>query len=493
MKHSKTPVFSQNLELLSGLSPEGLWYHFSVLCDIARESKNETAIADYIMELAQSKGYSCERDSLHNLVVYVPATLGYEDRPPICLQSHIDMVCLKDDNVESVFPITLQRGGNSGNILRATGTTLGADNGIGVAGMMTLMVDKTIPHVALELLFTTQEEIGLVGAEALDSSWITSKQIINLDSEEEGIIFVGCAGGGRIIGTFENKNLSRIHSQSEVYQLSVKNFKGGHSGTEIHLGHGNAISVLADLIKDMKILQPSIISFEGGSVFNAIPTQACARIAVAFASQEYVERMFNDVKEKILEKFPKENPVITLEKLDFKEGDCALLRNNQDKFLAILTELPHGVITMEPGNPELVQTSNNLAMVRMEGNNFIVTCMYRSSSVASLDSIKKAIKQIFEINGGRTNVQSSYPAWEPRFDSVLLSKLKKACEKTLSKNVDVRTIHAGLECASLSQLFPDAEIVSFGPEMGDVHTTSEWVDIDSVQRFWTSLCAVLVD
>jgi dipeptidase D len=474
--------------VINSLSPSLLWGHFKTLCGIPRGSKEETGIADHIFSLAIEKDYPVVRDKYHNLLVTVPATAGMEHVPFLCIQSHMDMVLVNESGGPQ-FPIRLQLEDKK---LRATNTTLGADNGIGVSAMMAIMTDKTLQHGPLELLFTTQEEIGLVGAEHFDYSRVQSKRFLNLDSEEEGILYVGCAGAGRIEAKFPKEAVAAT-SGYIGFQMEFSDFLGGHSGLAIHEDRGNAILKLVSLLmlcaSKAKI---EVASIKGGNAMNAIPTSATA---VVMVPEQVIPELHKKISEFIAQTFrvyKKEKPKFSMKRIPVSGSEKVLSGQTLINLFTALTVLPVGVITREDDFPLMPKTSNNLGIIRTTEEFVEVTTMYRSSSQKELDDTEKTILDLFIKTEASVSVDSKYSPWEPQFDTALLALVKEKAEKVLGKEVAPQTIHAGLECACFYKHLPGVEIVSFGPTMGDVHTAKEWVDTASVERFWEILNLIIV-
>jgi dipeptidase D len=484
----KKNISKNNQSLVSGKRPKELWENFLVLCNTPRQSKNEAMVAKFIIELAAKHQRMVSHDELSNVVVYIPATPGYENHPSICLQSHIDMVW----DEKWAFPIELML--NENKMLSANGTTLGADNGIGAAAMMALIADdQDFNHGPLELFFTTQEEIGLIGAERFNYDLLTSKWVLNLDTEEEGVVCVGCAGGARSEGTMEIDMLNDdIKNIGNKYHFKVSGFMGGHSGVDIHLGRANAIKVLAEILSDIqKDIPFNLISFSGGSAMNAIPSEAEAVVIIPDYEEEKFFRLAALIEAKFPGKYPDEKAQLSINEVDFTGNEEIFSTFHQERFLELLNDLPDGVISMEPKDPKTTQTSNNIGLVRMDGNKVVITSMYRSSLQSGIDSMEKIIRELFDLASATIKVGSRYSPWEPQFDTALLRKFCLEYGRSNLQMPSVETIHAGLEGAVLYNHIPGVQIISFGPTMGDVHTPREWVDMDSVTRFWDLLLNVI--
>jgi dipeptidase D len=489
--NEQTPVDNglpdQNESIIASLAPPLLWKHFKTLCEIPRGSKEESEIADHIFSLAISRDYKVVRDRYHNILVTVPASAGMEDRPFFCIQSHMDMV-LVNEGIGEQFPLKLQLEDGK---LRATNTTLGADNGIGVAAMMSIMTDEHLQHGPLELLFTVQEEIGLIGAGLFDYKHVQSKRFLNLDSEEEGILFVGCAGAGRIEAKFPKETIPATPGYI-AFQMEFSDFLGGHSGLTIHENRGNAISKLVGLlmlcVSEAKI---EVVSINGGNAMNAIPNSATAVVMIPEQAISKLHKKINDSVARTFRVYKKENPKFSMKRISVSGNEKVLSAQALTNLFTALTMLPAGVITREDQSPLMPKTSNNLGVIRTTEEFVEVTTMYRSSSQKELDDTEKTILDLFNKTRATVSADSKYSPWEPQFDTALLALVKEKAENVLGTGVSVQTIHAGLECACFYKHLPGVEIVSFGPTMGDVHSAKEWVDIQSVARFWQILCLII--
>lgn len=487
-------ITEKNLALMADTYPQALWEMFARLSGIPRQSKNEAGVTELICNLV-GNNFKFVRDKLGNVVVYLPATAPeFNDRLSICLQSHIDMVCEKLKGSTHDFTKDSIQFVRSGDKLTANGTTLGADNGIGAAAMLALIADYgVVSHGPLELLFTVMEEIGFEGAAAVDPTLISSRLIINLDSEEEGEIFVGCAGGGRV-----NVKLGISHVESAPKmtkaRLSVSKLLGGHSGLEIHLGHGNAIKLLGRMLQSLwHATGVRVISVKGGDKMNAIPREAEAEIMYPVEESERFHRSFQTFADIFRSEYKPLEPELsfTLEHMEPIGQEHVMDYYSQRRLLQLIAVLPHGVIRLDPNNPALVETSNNVAILAQSSGLVTVTAMFRSSVESQMDCAQECITSAAELAGGRFEILNRYPAWEPRLDTDLLASARAAYQKLFGRVPTVKTVHAGLECAVFSRMLPDAQIISFGPTMKGVHTPDEYVDIPSVGKFWNFLQEVI--
>lgn len=430
-----------------------------------------------------------QQDQAGNVVVYVPATTGFENKPSLCLQGHLDMVCEKRGDISHDFstdPIQLVLDGNR---LTAKGTTLGADNGLGVAAMLAVMSDTEVSHGPLELLFTTAEEIGFVGASALDFSLLTSKRILNLDSEEEGSLYVGCAGGGRMNGTLKLRYEKPTNRDMEKFIIQVSGLTGGHSGVDIHIGRGNAIKILVRYLLSMNMIdfEPRLISIGGGNAMNAIPRDAWAVVSLS-STRKMKTQLVSQMKNELagVDQFS-----ITWKSKGKLKDDKVMTPGCQRRLLQMISALPHGVLRMDPNNSAMVQTSNNVGVIQQKGNMVTVTAMFRSSVDSQMDNTLQVLESVFALAGAKAEMTNRYPAWEPKFDTSLLQLVKSKYLKLFGKEPEIKTIHAGLECAVFANKIPDVQIVSLGPTLGKVHSPEEFVDIPTVKRFWDLLVEVL--
>lgn len=486
-------ALQRNLDVVRGLKPELLWRYFAELSTIPRGSENEAAVAEFVYNLAKQRGFSAIRDKKNNVVVYVPATAGFEHRTSVCLQGHTDMVCEKlKGNSHNFVTDPIEFVMKDRNLM-ANGTTLGADNGIGAAAMLAIMMHDLIEHGPLELLFTTEEEIGFHGAQALDPNLIKSENIINLDSEELGEFFVGCAGGGRVSGTLNLTYVPSATLSRKCCLITVKDLKGGHSGLEIHLGRANAIKLLGETLQTLTEFGLEIVSLTGGKKMNAIPREAEALVMIPDDQFENASAAFSHVTEEIRLRFQATDPNLKIEIDPSLDGSdkMVLPKDDRDAVLELLETLPHGVISMVPNTSVMVQTSNNVAIIATEGDKLIITCMFRSSVEADMDEMELTIRGMIEKANGTAEILDRYPAWEPNFDTPLLSTAKQVYQELYGVTPAVKTIHAGLECAEWCRMFPGRRIISFGPTMHYVHTPDECIEVDTVEKFWDYLLKLL--
>ncbi|HDQ46439.1 MAG TPA: aminoacyl-histidine dipeptidase [bacterium] len=471
---------------LSGLKPALLWKHFDAIRKIPRCSKNEEAAGDYVMNYAREKGFESERDKTGNVVVKVPATKGRENAPVVVLQGHLDMVCEKNSDKTFDFacdPIEVME---KDGWLTANGTTLGADNGIGVAASLAAAEDPDGVHGPLELLFTVDEETGLNGAHGIRPDFLKGRILLNLDSEEEGIFSIGCAGGADTEITLPLSR--RSGEKGKRFSVRLSGLRGGHSGIDIHTGRGNAAQLLARML-----FRPGItfdlVSLEGGSKHNAIPREAFARILTEDEKgfRDALRKRFDEIRfeYKAVEKDMK------LEIAPAEGGEIPLEDASKQRFLGLVTGLPHGVVAMSQEIENLVETSNNLAIVKTLTEAATVYTSTRSSILSALEAVREKIEAIGILAGAAVNHLDGYPAWTPDLDSEILKILKKTYRDTTGKEARVIAIHAGLECGIIGEKFPGMDMISFGPDLRNPHSPDERVHIASVGRFYDHLKATL--
>jgi dipeptidase D len=475
---------------LSELDPKHLWKHFAKILTIPHCSGHERALGDYVLGVASALGLPGQRDKAGNVVVSKPATAGREAAAGVVLQGHLDMVCEKNSDKVHDFSKDPIQPDIRGEWVYAQGTTLGADNGIGLAAALAVMEDTSLVHGPLEFLFTTDEETGLTGANKIQKGFLAGKMLLNLDSEDEGTFTIGCAGGADSTLTLP---LERKKSASKnLYRLHVHGFRGGHSGIDINQGRGNAIKLLARMLAQAgPAAKFEVIGIEGGSKHNAIPREAVAMLACPPVQVRSMSAAFKKAfdKIKIEYKAVEAGAAYALEAAEGK--DFALTQACQKNLVDFLTALPHGVITMHPEIAGLVETSTNLAIVKTGRAAFEVLCSTRSSVASALEAARDIIKSVCALAGARADLKDGYPGWMPDLESPLLKNLKQIYLKSFGREPEVVAIHAGLECGIIGEKFPGMHMISFGPTMKNPHSPEEHVHIGSVGRFWTFLTAAL--
>ncbi len=479
-------------DTLEGLKPALVWKYFAEISRIPRGSKNEAAISRYVVNTAKRLGLQAKADKLGNVVVRKPASVGREHVRWVALQAHLDMVCEKNkDKVHDFLkdPIELVR---QGNLLTANGTTLGADNGIGVATNLALMEDSSLEHGPLELVFTVDEETGLTGASNLASDFLESRTLLNLDSEEEGALYVGCAGGRDTLGTWKI-DLEDAPRSMQAARIVVSGLRGGHSGLEIDKGRANAIKIMGRTLTALSALGIRISFIEGGNKRNAIPRECEAQILIPPKKLEAASKIVDDLCQTIKAEFAATEPdlFIRLESVDTRKKPKVLPKAYQRKILKAVSALPHGVIKMSAEIPGLVETSTNLAIIQTTRSAVKVATSQRSSVASELTEITETVSAIFELAGARVEKTDGYPGWKPNMDSPILNLAKSVYRSLYGKDPEVKAVHAGLECGIIGQRFPGMDMISLGPTLEGVHSPDEKIHIDTVERFWNFLLELL--
>ena len=465
---------------LVGVKPERVFYHFEEISKIPRESYHEKAISDYLVEFGKKLNLETYQDKYYNVVLRRKATPGYENAPGIVIQGHMDMVCEKESDSNHDFrkdPIDLIVDGNR---LRANKTTLGGDNGIAIAMGMAILEDESIKCGTIELLATTSEEIDLNGALSLEPNILKGKMLINIDSEDEGVITVGSAGGVEIdiLLPIEKETLTDVN----LYTLSLEKLQGGHSGVEINQKRGNANKILAEVLHNLKTLTDySLVEVFGGSKDNAIPRSGKVVLASSKDIKDIITKVADEVKAKYVSFEPEMS--FTLEATTAKEVSV-LSKKTLDSYIKTIEEIPTGVNTWMKEYPEIVESSDNLAIVKTLDENINIIVSLRSSDPEVLSELKDKIASILKENNASFEFSAGYPEWKFRAESKLREKALEVYKKLYNKDMKVEVIHAGLECGAVSQNYPDIDFISVGPNLRDVHTPSEYLEIDSTERVY---------
>ena len=472
---------------LAGIEPQEVFACFEKLCAIPHGSRNTKAISDYLVAFAREQGIRCIQDNLNNVILFGEGTCGMENHAPVILQGHMDMVCEKDpgcslDMAAEGLDVT-----HDDTCVYAKGTTLGGDDGIAVAYAMALLMDKTIPHPPLEVIITVDEEIGMLGAAGIDLSMLRGRRMINLDSEEEGIFTVSCAGGATAVLSLPN---NRHAVYGPCIRLAVDCLKGGHSGSEIHKNRANANKVMGEFLGRIQKLMPlCLTSFSGGSKDNAIP-RSCQATAVAMGIHlERINEVAAALQAEIREKY--DEPEATVQAFDVDAlGGNGLSTEDTAKVVALLCAAPNGVQAYSADIPGLVQTSLNLGIAKL-GERFTATFSVRSSVNQEKQALLDKLRDLVGFYGGSYSQMGEYPAWEYRKDSALRDTMVRIYRQMFGKEPEVLAIHAGLECGLLGQKIPGLDCVSIGPQMHDIHTSREKLEIASTERTWRFLMEVL--
>ncbi len=476
---------------ITDLEPKLLWKHFDEIRKIPHCSGSEEKIAEYVMSFAREKGFEADKDKVGNVMVRVPATPGHEDADTLVLQGHMDMVCEKNSDVDHAFssdPIQVEI---KDEWVTARGTTLGADNGIGLAAALALAESDDTEHGPLELLFTVDEEVGLVGAGSLQPGFVKGRTLINLDSEEIGEVYIGCAGGGDSIITLPVDTVE-APAGTKSYKLKVTGLKGGHSGIDINAGRGNAIKIAATVLSRIVENQPChVVSIRGGSKRNAIPRECEVDMMILETASDDVAGIVKEAASEIKEEFKDEDPDL---EINLNQGEENFNRvfnaDSQEKLVKLLNDLPHGVHAMSREIEELVETSNNVATVSTGDGEVVIGTSTRSSIADELKSLRQKIKSMAQDAGAEIDIQEAYPGWEPDLDSKILATVKDVHTREFGEEPKMMAIHAGLECGIIGEKYEGMDMVSFGPWIQHPHSPGERVNIPSVKQFWQLVVAV---
>ncbi len=477
---------------IEGLKPELVWKYFAQISRIPRCSKNEAAMTKYVLDTAKKLGLQAKADKFGNVVVRKPASAGREQVRSIALQGHLDMVCEKNkDKVHDFLkdPIELVR---KGNTMMANGTTLGADNGVAVATNLAIMEDRSLQHGPLEFLFTVDEETGLTGAHNIAGDFLESRTLLNLDSEEEGALYVGCSGGRDTIGTWQ-VHFEEVKAPNAAVQVSVTGLKGGHSGLEIDKGRGNAVKIMGRALAALSAVGARLSAINGGNKHNAIPRECEAVLLIPRQKLDEAERVIGGVNATIKAELATVEPdlLINLSAMKTRKTIKVLKKAEQRRILQTLSALPHGVMKMSADIPGLVETSTNVAVIKTTKDSIKVATSQRSSVASEITEIAETVSAIFELGGALVETNDGYPGWKPNMDSPILSLAKSAYRSLYGKDPEVKAIHAGLECGVLGERIPGMDMLSFGPTLEGVHSPDEKIYIDTVEKFWNFLLEIL--
>lgn len=467
---------------LSNIEPQIIWKNFSKLNAVPRPSKKEERVIAFIKEFGENLGLETTVDEVGNVIIKKPATPGMENRKSIVMQSHLDMVCQKNNDVNFDFETQGIQMEVDGDWVKAKGTTLGADNGLGVATIMSVLESTDIPHPDLEALFTIDEETGMTGALGLKPGQLTGQILLNLDTEEDDEIDIGCAGG---IDVTINQTYSTETANGQVVRIEVKGLQGGHSGMDIHKGFGNANIILGRILyKGLADENIQLISIDGGSLRNAIPREAVALIAVR-NSGEFIENITEGIKKQILEEFALIEAGLQINIENSTSSDKALSLEDSKKIILVLKSLHNGVYRMSPDVQDLVESSNNVARVELKEGGLKILNLSRSSVDSSKDSVAEQLKSVSELAGMNVEFSGSYPGWKPKPGSEIVQMMEKIYTEKFAEKPHVVACHAGLECGIIGANYPEMEMVSYGPTIRGAHSPDEKANIPSTQKFWS--------
>lgn len=476
---------------IKDLKPELLWKRFYEITRVPRPSKKEGKIREHMKSFLKDQNIKYKEDKAGNIVAIVPATPGYENTPTVVLQGHLDMVCEKNKGTEHDFdndPIEIKR---EDGWITAEGTTLGSDNGIGVAAALAVVNDSTVTHGPVEILMTIDEETGMTGANQLEPGFITGKILLNMDSEEDGAFYVGCSGGVDTMASF-NVSTQSVPAGYAVYEIMVTGLKGGHSGLDINQGRANAIKLLGRTLNELNKIDNNICSISGGSLRNAIPREAECVLMIKQGQESEAEKLISEIEAKLNNEYKKSDSGL---EINFKKSDAkpdsVFTADFQKTVINLLLVLPHGIIAMSQDIPDLVETSTNLATISTGEGKLQISTSQRSSIDSAKDYIASCVKSAFLLAGGEVTVGDGYPGWKPDMDSTILKTSKEVFKNLFNKEPEIKAIHAGLECGLLGAKNPGLDMISFGPTIQGAHSPDEKVNIETVGKFYDLLKGIL--
>lgn len=477
--------------ILQSLEPKLIWKYFEEICQVPRPSKKEEKIGKYLMDFAKTHHLEAKQDDAGNVVILKPATKGFEHLKTVILQSHMDMVCEKNSDVEHNFDTDPIVPYIDGEWVKAKGTTLGADDGIGMAAQLAILASNDLEHGPIECLITVDEETGLSGAMALQPGFLKGEILLNLDSEDEGELFIGCAGGIDTVATlsFNQKPIPENHIP---YKISVTGLNGGHSGDEIHKGLGNANKIANRLLWETRKLNYAIASFNGGNLRNAIPREAFAVIMLPIERESEFIKIVTPLINYIKAELSITEPHLKIDIEKTETPPYTINKKAQKALIHSLYACPHGVISMSRSMPGMVETSTNLASVKFKDDNTIlITTSQRSDRDSAKRDIANMVHSVYKLAGFKVVHGDGYPGWAPNPDSAILAITVDAYKKLFNVDPIVRSIHAGLECGLFLEKYPYMDMVSFGPTLRAVHSPDEKINIPTVIKFWDLLIEVL--
>ncbi|OEF26290.1 aminoacyl-histidine dipeptidase [Vibrio rumoiensis] len=476
---------------ISQLSPQPVWQFFDKICSFPHPSKHEEALAQYIVDWAKSQNLPVKRDEIGNVFITKPATAGMENKKKVVLQAHIDMVPQKNEDTDHDFAKDPIQPYIDGEWVTAKGTTLGADNGMGMASCLAVLASTDIKHGPLEVLLTIDEEAGMTGAFELKEGWLEADILLNTDSEQEGEIYMGCAGGvnASIIFDIERETIPASHT---IQKLSVKGLKGGHSGCDIHTGRGNANKFLARFLANhAKSLGLRVIEFQGGSLRNAIPREASVILAVPSEQRQQLEAAYQEYTALVQQELGKIETGLTSLIADGTSPFSALTLSIQQRFIAALNACPNGVIRMDDNIEGVVETSLNVGVITTEENKITILCLVRSLIDSGREMVEGTLVSLADLAGAQVEFDGAYPGWKPDPDSEIMHIFRDVYEGIYGQKPNIMVIHAGLECGLFKKPYPNMDMISFGPTIKFPHSPDEKVLIESVGLYWEQMIAIL--
>jgi len=477
---------------LEKLIPQPLWNYFEAICQVPRPSKKEERIRHFLMDFAKTHRLEAKTDKIGNLLIRKPASPGKEHVPTVVLQAHMDMVCEKNAEkyfnfeTDAIVPVV------DGEWVKADGTTLGADNGIGIAAQMAVLTDPELVHGPIECLMTVDEETGLSGAFALEPDFISGKILLNLDSEDDGEIFIGCAGGMDTVAELEIEK-EKTPGKSFALKIIVKGLWGGHSGDDINKGRGNAVKILSrflwQVVRDFGV---RIAEFEGGNLRNAIAREASATVIVPSVQKESLVAELNIFASDVEFEFERTEPNLVIDHNSTTLPEEVMTMSSQEKLLNVLLACPHGVLEMSNRMKDMVETSTNLASVKFVENGKVQIITSQRSELESRKVMAaQMVRSVFELAGAEVKHSDGYPGWTPNPSSYIVGVAAESYKRLFDQEPIVRSIHAGLECGLFLEKYPDLDMVSFGPTVRNAHSPDERIHIKATEKFWLHLVDIL--
>lgn len=473
------------------LEPKSIWQNFYSLTQVPRPSHKKEEIGAFLENFGKTLGLETLRDEIGNVLIRKPATPGMENRKAVVLQAHMDMVPQKNSNVAHDFQTDPIDAYVDGEWVTARDTTLGADNGIGLAAAMSILQSADIPHPAIEMFVTVDEETGMFGAFGLQPNFLKGDILINMDSEDEGELYVGCAGGIDADISFRYTEVE-IEEGDVALKVSLTGLKGGHSGVDIHLQRGNANKLMFRFLKEaVSDFEARLASIDGGSLRNAIPREAFAVITVPAEGVDDIIGFVQDCEELFIEEYKgvEDKISFTVEQVELPSG--LIPEEVQDDLINGVTACPNGVLRFIPELPTVVETSNNLAIIKSDGNSIILRSLIRSSVESRKEELASMVQSAFALAGAKVDLVGGYPGWKPNLESPILKEMTKVYENKYGITPKVMIIHAGLECGILGTHYPKMDMISFGPTIRYPHSPDEKVNIATVAKFWDFLLATL--
>lgn len=485
-------TINQGMSILSRLNPEPLWSYFEEICKIPRLSKNEGKIRQYLLDFANYNNLESREDEVGNILIIKPPSKGMENRKTVVLQSHMDMVGEKNADYPHNWETDPIIPSIKGEWVIATGTTLGADDGIGIASQLAILTDKNLKAGKIECLFTVDEESGMTGAINLHPDFFSGRILINLDSEDEGILFIGCAGGMDTVGKMKYRPVP-VPAGSAAFNISVKGLHGGHSGDEIHKGYGNAVKImnriLWNLSNDYKIL---VAGFDGGNLRNAIPREAFATIVFNKVQSADIKKWITDFFSSVTEEYGSLEKDLRIESTETALPEFVMDKESQNKFLNALSCCPHGVIAWSKEMDDLVETSTNLASAKFSNSNTIeIITTQRSSLESAKYDVGAMVESCLRLADAEVIHSDGYPGWKPNLTSEILKITRKSYLTLFGRDPQIRAIHAGLECGLVYEKIKGIDMISFGPTIKGAHTPEEMIEIKTARMFWDLLIDVV--